>query len=144
MLSFAGNGAYEENARFSSYRLALWGIFVAAFIPNLLRRRREPARVFSMKIACMGNVYTVPACIDTGNILRERLSGKPVIIAYIPELEPEAHIPVSAATVNAKSVLYALKADMITLDGVPADALLAICPEKLENALVPPSAINIF
>ena len=106
--------------------------------------RRVPLKRYDMRVACMGNVYSVPACIDTGNILRESVSGKPVIVAYIPELQNRANIPVPMTTVRETGVLYALRADMITLDGVPTDALLAICPEKLENALVPPCAISIL
>lgn len=144
MISMLVFAAQEANGAYSaSYRTALFGAGVAAFLPDALKRRRPPpAQRYRLCIAAGGKVYCVPACLDTGNTLRESVSGKPVIVADIPELLSCAHIPVSLVTVRGAGVLYALRADMVTLDGIPTDALVAISSEKLENALVPPGAVS--
>ena len=87
-----------------------------------------------------GREYRLDALIDTGNGLVEPLSGKPVAVAYLPELAEHAHIPIPTATAHGTDVLYALKPERLCINGRESDALLALCPMPIRGAeaLLPP------
>lgn len=129
--------------RATPLRVGLLGACAAAFLPRLWREKRMWRRPLRLCVAYGGVVYTLPARLDTGNSLREPISGLPVIVADLEALREAAEIPIPARTVQGGTVLYALRADMITLDGVPSDALLALSSGRLETALVPPAALAL-
>ena len=136
---FALTYAFCGSVRALPLRWALVGACAAAYLPRLLRRR-ESAPLQRLCIAHGGQVYALKARLDTGNTLFEPVSGLPVIVAWAPALAPYAHIPVPAATVQGKGVLYALKPDAITLDGAPVGALLGCSKQPLACAMVPAAA----
>ena len=119
-------------------RCALVGGCAAAWLPRLLRGwKGEPIQ--KLCVAFGGVVYSLDAQWDTGNTLIEPVSGIPVIVADIPALTPYAKIPIPASTVYGKGMLYALKPDALTLDGVPVEAVLALSAQGLRCALIPPA-----
>ncbi len=141
LLSFSDQRGAAQGLHAISWRVALAGICAAAFLPNLWRRKRGWGGTIKLCVAYGGVVYKLPARFDSGNCLKEPLSGLPVIVADIGALREKATIPVPAATVQGNVVLYALKADLITLNGMPTDALLALSKGRLDMALVPPAAV---
>ena len=142
LFSFLPDASTDGVYRSISWRCALWGAAVAAFLPKLWRKRRGWQKPRKLCVAFEGEVYTLPARIDTGNVLREPISDRPVIVAHIQALKGKASIPIPAATVQGGVMLYAIKADYITLDGIPSDALLALSDYPLREALIPPAAIS--
>lgn len=133
---FALTYAFCIDADALPLRWALVGACAAAYLPQLLRRR-EGAPLQRLCVAYGGQVYALRARVDTGNTLLEPVSGFPVIVAYVPELTAYARIPVPAATVQGKGILYALKPDAVTLDGAPVNALLALSLQPLSCAMLP-------
>lgn len=125
-------------------RTALVIALAATFVPNLVRRlqaRRAQAGFRAEVIMhAAGREYRLDALIDTGNGLVEPLSGKPVAVAYLPELAEHAHIPIPTATAHGTDVLYALKPERLCINGRESDALLALCPTPIRGAeaLLPP------
>ncbi len=134
-------GSKEVSA--TSYRSAMLAMCVAAYLPVVWRRRRGREKEYRLCVAYGGKTYELAARLDSGNSLREPLSGLPVIVADIAELKQKAAIPIPAATVQGSMLLYALKADLVTIDGLPTDALIALSESSLKEALVPPSAIEM-
>lgn len=125
-------------------RTALYAALAAAFLPNLMRRfraQRARAGTHTMVTLCAaGREYRLDALTDTGNALVEPLSGKPVVVAYLPELAEHAHIPIPTATAGGTGILYALRPEQISINGRESEALLALSSVPLHGteALLPP------
>ena len=125
-------------------RTALYAALAAAFLPNLIRRlraRRARAGIHTVVMLCAaGREYRLDALTDTGNALVEPLSGKPVIVAYLPELAEYAHIPIPTATAGGTGILYALRPERLSINGRESEALLALSSVPLHGteALLPP------
>ena len=126
-------------------RTALLTALGATFAPAAIRRLRARCaqRAFrgQLTVRVNGCEYRFDALLDTGNGLTEPLSGKPVAVAYLPELIPLANVPIPTATVEGTGMLYALRPEYLAVNGNAADALLAICPQPLRGAqaLLPPA-----
>ncbi len=127
-----------------SLRTALLIALALSFAPNLVRRMRgrriQAQGALALTVKVQGHTYMLPAMVDSGSALREPLSGKPVIAAYLPELSEIAHIPVPYATVDGSGFLYAFQAEEVRLMDTELDALVALTPRSV-TALVPPDAI---
>ena len=125
-------------------RTALYAALAAAFLPNLMRRfraRRARAGTHAVVTLCAaGREYRLDALTDTGNALVEPLSGKPVVVAYLPELAEHAHIPIPTATAGGTGILYALRPERLSINGRESEALLALSSVPLHGteALLPP------
>ena len=125
-------------------RTALYAALAAAFLPNLIRRlraRRARAGIHTVVMLCAaGREYRLDALTDTGNALVEPLSGKPVVVAYLPELAEHAHIPIPTATAGGTGILYALRPERLSINGRESEALLALSSVPLHGteALLPP------
>ena len=125
-------------------RTALYAALAAAFLPNLMRRfraRRACAGTHAVVMICAaGREYRLDALTGTGNALVEPLSGKPVVVAYLPELAEHAHIPIPTATAGGTGILYALRPEQISINGRESEALLALSSVPLHGteALLPP------
>ena len=127
-----------------SVRTALLIALALTFAPNLVRRMRG-RRILAqgtlvLTVKAQGRTYTLPAMVDSGSTLREPLSGKPVIAAYLPELAEKARIPVPYATVDGTGFLYAFQAEEVRLMETELDALIALTLRPV-TALVPPAAL---
>lgn len=89
-------------------------------------------KVGSAEYRCLGKV-------DTGCSLTEPFSGAPVIVADSALIEiaddaPKRVIPYSA--VGGSSILYAVKADQVTIDGKPIDKTVYIAVTDLRDDTV--------
>lgn len=137
LLAIEGNGAL-------TLRVTLLSAALAAYLPRpiraLLRRRRTGTTTLVVEHG--GQRYSIPCMTDTGNLLYEPLSGLPVAVAYLPALAGSANIPVPVSTVNGTRMLYAFRPEKALLAGqTPLDILIALSPEPLAAALLPPAAL---
>ncbi|NCB30948.1 MAG: hypothetical protein EOM66_06015 [Clostridia bacterium] len=148
-LALATGGWMEQGVVWTGLpvRTALCIALLASFLPGAARRilRRRQRGSVQLEVEYQGAFYKLDALIDSGSSLWDPLSGLPVIVAYLPALAKEARLPIPVATVNGKSVLYALHPQRIALDGAQLYALLAISPSPLRDAeaLIPPAALPI-
>ena len=140
-LAFCFGGEMQNGILIASLpvRTALVIALIATFIPNLVRRLRmqhancNPQCYAKLSILVNGKEYQLNALIDTGNSLVEPISGKPVAVAYLPELANQAHIPIPAATAGSKSILYALRPECMRINGRESEGLLALSPMPLHG-----------
>ncbi|MBE5785009.1 MAG: hypothetical protein E7330_04340 [Clostridiales bacterium] len=127
----------------SPVRGMLTAAAAAVLLPAAVRRFRTARRQNGFRRELIffagGKEYRLSALIDTGNALAEPLSGRSVVIAYLPELAPYASIPVPAKSVLGQDILFALLPAYIRIDGEEADALIAITKAPLAgtDALLP-------
>ena len=117
-------------------RTALLLAAAAAVAPFLLRRFRHGANSHTVKVylVARGEELRLRGLWDTGAHIHEPVSGLPVIAAYAPSLLCGAEIPVPTATVTGETMLYALRPDVLIIDGRPSDALVAPLGKKLRGA----------
>lgn len=143
VLAVADGGGLEGGAIVGAWRLrtALIVAAAAAFAPTLARRFRMKAYGRSAKVFLVaeGREHHLRGLWDTGARLYEPVSGLPVIAAYIPALADAAKIPIPASTVSGDAMLYALKPDVLIVDGRASDALVAPLRKKLRGteAIIP-------
>ena len=152
-LSLALGGRLENGFMFASIplRAALLSALAASLLPNAVRRliSRHAQSREGMEIHALigGKEYKLQTLVDTGNLLREPLSGLPVAVAYLPELHAAAGIPVPASTVAGEGTLYALKPDRVWVSGsanVELPLLIALSKTPLHGAdmILPAAVIN--
>ncbi len=138
LLALSDGGTFAGGVLVGSWRLrtALIIAAVAAFSPHLIRRFRMGVQTRAAKVYLLagGEEHRLRGMWDTGARLYEPVSGLPVIAAYIPSLSGEAKIPVPASTVSGDTMLYALKPDVLIIDGRASDALVAPLGTKLRGA----------
>lgn len=138
ILASADGGGMTGAAVFGSWKLrtALILAAVAALSPALVRRFRMKRQTHAAKVflVALGQEYRIRGLWDTGSRLYEPVSGLPVIVAHMPALVNEAKIPVPASTVTGDAMLYALKPDVLIVDGRASDALVAPLQTKLHGA----------
>ena len=115
----------------------------ALLLPRLIRAFRQK-RAFScgaakLSFSAFGKNYELCAIRDSGCTLAEPVSGLPVIIAYLPELNENAHIPVPMHSVAGSAMVYAFVPDKVSIDGVDTDALIAVISNRIHgaDALIP-------
>ena len=124
-------------------RLMLISAAAALLLPRLIRAFRQK-RAFScgaakLSFSAFGKNYELCAIRDSGCTLAEPVSGLPVIIAYLPELNENAHIPVPMHSVAGSAMVYAFVPDKVSIDGVDTDALIAVISNRIHgaDALIP-------
>ncbi|MEA4971214.1 MAG: sigma-E processing peptidase SpoIIGA [Candidatus Pelethousia sp.] len=146
-LALTTGGRMEKGVIWSGLplRTALCIALLASFLPRMARsilRRRQQGHV-RLEIEHRGACYRLEAMIDSGSSLFDPLSGLPVIVAYLPALSAEAHLPIPAQTLGGSGILYALRPQRVYLDGAQINAVLALSAEPLQRAqaLVPPAAM---
>ena len=95
-------------------RLALLGISAGCLLPRLVRAAlsvfRSRSRRVAVRIVLADRTLELTALADSGNLLTEPLSGKPVVIVdrrFMPDCG--AGYPVPYATVSGGGLLYAVK-----------------------------------
>lgn len=119
-------------------RLMLISALVALMLPRTIRRLRTQRSVDTLKATLCavvdGKRYELTALRDSGCFLTEPVSGTAVVTAYIEELLPQADIPIPIETLNGTGIIYALRPDSMTIDGIDTDALLAISPKPIRGA----------
>lgn len=137
-----------------------FGLLIAlAFICGIISlvfgkiiKRKSAEKVCELEILFENTPATLTGLIDSGNLLREPISGKPVIIVAFEAVR--RHLPVEllplfkenntaclssspltsglrvipASTVNSKGLLFALTPKTVKIDGVEKDVYTAITP----------------
>ncbi|MBQ8509888.1 MAG: sigma-E processing peptidase SpoIIGA [Clostridia bacterium] len=93
------------------------------------RARRESVREVSVCISVGGETVTLRCLVDSGNLLIEPISGKPVIIVppgRFGEPEPRRLRLIPATGVTGSRMLTGFLPDGVTLDGRAVDAVIAV------------------
>lgn len=126
-------------------RVALLGAALASLTPKAVRRllsRRLTGRAMAtLEVEHHGISRSFTALIDTGNRMREPLSGLPVALVYCPAFRKSANIPIPAATANGKLMLYGFLPEHVLVDGVPTMVIIAVSDKRLDvDAILPPEA----
>lgn len=133
-------------------RIALMGISAGCLLPRMVRAAlsayRSRNRRIAMRIMLADRTLALTALADSGNLLTEPLSGRPVVVVD-RRLMPQytGGRPVPYATVNGDGMLYAIEPKsirvfqdgwhsidaMIAASVVPIDGVQAI----IDSALLP-------
>ena len=127
------------------------GIF--SLMSGKLIKKKTAEQVCEVTITFNKKVLTLKALVDSGNLLKEPISGRPVIIAAfesvrqtlpveliplfknkntsnIENIDPNAGIrAIPVSTVNSKGILFALLPDSVKLNGKEIDVCLALTGE---------------
>lgn len=130
----------------------LCGIF--SLVSGKIIKKKKTEKNCSLLIAFNQNTITLEALVDSGNLLREPLSGKPVIVAsysYMRKLIPIELIPlfkskdtsclennifsskiriIPISTVSGNNLLFGLSADKVFLNEKEIDVYIAITPDS--------------
>jgi len=109
-------------------------LFVRLFSRLLIKRVNTSTT--QIMFTYRGRQATCTVLVDSGNLLRDPLTGKPVILlsrAAIPNLElsketnlEEPMFPISANGVSGSRLLWAIKPEKLIIHGVRKDALIAV------------------
>ena len=139
---------------------ALWiaAATCALLCPTLKLLPTADVEVRQIELRRGEHVVLLPAMLDSGNLLRDPLTGSPVIVVgaravrpLAPELSPD-HLPVGFRLLNVRtaagsSLLPVFRPDVCRLyvNGQPIDthALVAVAPQSYDGvqALVPTAAL---
>lgn len=115
----------------------LLGLFI-----NLLKTRRMEAKTrVDAEIRVEGKIWTLKGFLDSGNVLKEPLTGRPVCIvrkALMDELLQKIEHPENRYTVipyqavgTQRGILEGYRADEVSIDGTSLRSpILAICEEQ--------------
>ena len=137
------------------------GSALAALIADRIRKKRKGCRTRRVEVRLDGQRRSEDALVDTGNLLRDPISGLPVML--LPEKEAPEWMPapflrvmrtsdpsalpglppetakririVPAHSLGGRSLLLAVRPDSIRVDGREYDALIALA--DLPAALLP-------
>lgn len=129
-------------------RAALMSALAALLLPQLIRRllsvRRRHALHTEIVVQLKEHVYRLDALIDSGNLLREPISGLPVILIDRPVDCPTRPIPFQKLT--GSGILYGERPVTVTLKQYGNAAVDCICagsPEPIgaAQAILPESLL---
>lgn len=129
-------------------RIALLAAAAAAGTPALIRRLmgRRLSGTVRVRIREGNTSREYRGCIDSGNMLSDPVSGRPVIIVFDPGFNRSADIPIPCSTVGWDGIVKAFRPDSVEIYNdrwISADALVALTEKPLDSAqaLVPPAAV---
>lgn len=117
--------------------LALTGvIYMAVYGIERLFRERLRASVVKLEFTVSDKTCSCMGKADTGCSLTEPFSGAPVIIVdssvlTLPDTHDKRVIPYS--TIGSSSLLYAVKADAVRIDGKAVDKAIYIAQGNIHN-----------
>lgn len=121
-------GIYTGDMKAAMLALFIWLGYMTAIqvIKTVRKRKLYTEHSYEVRIVCMGAGITAKAFLDTGNRLKEPLSGRPVAIASedlwekmqsCGALHEERFSLVPYETVGSKGVLEAIRTDYIDIGG---------------------------
>lgn len=121
-------GIYTGDMKAAMLALFIWLGYMTAIqvIKTVRKRKLYTEHSYEVRIVCMGAGITAKAFLDTGNRLKEPLSGRPVAIASedlwekmqsCGALHEERFSLVPYETVGSKGVLEAIRTDYIDMGG---------------------------
>ena len=129
-----------------SLRLMLLIAFAASIMPGIARRvrgkRLDNQNRHTLLLKRGDKEYELDAMVDSGNLVREPLSGLPVIL--VSHDIKRGVCPIPYCTQGGDGVLWAARTEVIYIDGVEAPpAFVAKAPRSVKNAdaIVPLSII---
>jgi len=122
-LNFMFGGSYMQGVLVGSLslRIALLGFVLCAMIPRMIRAVKKKQMDFQsqvpMKILHENKITIVHALVDSGNLLAEPISQKPIIVLRKGVLERplEGRWPVAFSSVGGEGILYAARVQGIFL-----------------------------
>jgi len=121
-------------------RIALIAMVLCALLPGFVRMLHQTRflkdQFVRLRLTQSGRQKEMQALIDTGNHLREPLSGLPVIIVQKADIT-QCGKPVPYSTIAGTGILNALRPERIELfdrNWVEIDAMIASSPYPIENA----------
>ena len=135
--------------------LVLTGLLCGAFslISGKIIKRKTAEKTCELDITLDNNKVTLTALVDSGNLLKEPISGKPVVITTFESVRKIIPIElfglfrnkdtdslkksdyssrirlIPASTINSKGLLFAFSPDSVILDKASVDAYVAITNE---------------
>lgn len=120
-------------------RAALLSAFAALCMPRALRKllsvRRRHALHTEIVVALAEHTYRLDALIDSGNLLKEPLTGLPVLLIDRPVDRPL--LPVPFEKLSSGGVLYGERPDLVTLtefNNASVDCICVQAPETIGTA----------
>ena len=129
-------------------RAALMSAAVACTLPRVLRdmlhRRNRDALHTTITVRMRTGTRRLKALIDSGNLLRDPLSGRPVLLVNFDPAAPNRPIPY--ARFGQVGVVYGERARSVTLNeygNVRVDCIVAKSPEPIDgaDAILPESVL---
>ena len=108
---------------------------------RILRRGRINSGVVTLTVTHRGIERSFEAIVDTGNTLREPMTGLPVAVLYCEEFKKFAALPVRAGTAAGECTLMAFRPERMSVDGVEVKGFAAIAAGPKERAVVPPELL---
>jgi stage II sporulation protein GA (sporulation sigma-E factor processing peptidase) len=126
-------------ARINLRVLIIAFIVVYAAISLVFRRAaRAPERLRTVTISVGDETVTLRGLLDTGNSLRDDISGLPV--AIVPRRELRRILPsvttryIPYCAVGTEGVLPVFRPDVITIDNKPRDMLVAVSETEVSDS----------
>ena len=123
-------------------RIALLAAAVCAILPRLILTFLHAARTKNMqtkvRIDLKDRSYELVALIDSGNLLTEPLTGKPVAVIRKGLLQEEGGIPIPCRTVEGEGLLFGIRPKgfwvLVKGEWVQADVLVAESRMTIQSA----------
>jgi len=109
-----------EHMGAANFRLLLTAavlcIFVIRPVKSLLAKVRLNQRNVMIKLTASGSERMICGRIDTGNTLREPVTGLPVVVIFSAEPEPEEYFSVPYQTIGGVGVMKGVKGRVSLLE----------------------------
>ena len=122
-----------------SMRAALISALLAMILPRLMRTilvsRKKRALCTTVTVRLKTHTYRLKALIDSGNLLKEPVTGLPVVL--IDRKPDRPSIPIPYANTAQSGILYGERARSLTLPeygGVSVDCIIAGSPLPIADA----------
>ena len=140
-----------------------------SLISGIIAKRKNAVKTAEIKITLASQAACLTGLVDSGNILKEPISGRPVIITTfeaVRKILPLCLIPlfrsgemtvstdsaylsrvriIPSSTVNGKGLMYAFSPDSVDIDGRSVDVYIAVSGEAEDfggcPALIPAEII---
>jgi len=142
VLMSLGEPVYLETGRGgqASFGMVFLGTTAAVYCLIRLLQKKTAAGRAEITIVYRGVTAKVPVLVDSGNLLTDPLTGRPVILvsraAAAPLLLPdgterggtgwaEKILPVPASGISGTRLLWGVRPDLLLVNGQPRDALVA-------------------
>lgn len=141
-----GNGAIGS----VSFTAAFLGAASAFAAPRFFRKLHginlSECTKRRLRLCHKGIICEFEAVIDTGNSLKEPISGIPVIIVNAPQFTDFAFLPIPYATIDAQCIMYGFMPDRIEIyqgGWIAVSAAVALSQKELvgTKAILPPSVL---
>ena len=154
-LALLTGGGFESGFLVASIpiRILLYTATVLTLLPNVIRRIRRKSIGLTLEMQVIiehdGRTIYLNGLIDTGNSLRDPLTGMPGVLISCPPLYKYANSPVICHGAFSSNILYGFKPDSIKISGQDVSAFVFIADSQVQfsggefTALIPLDALPI-